>query len=123
MCAHFFNELLWLYTRGVHGQAAGCTLYEPVRPDGAQNKSLISNTVYVPIVDRASHILSLMTLLGARAVKATESDMFSGLFVCLFVCGISLTSGQLFNELFPDCTRPYFSQVVLRHRGGDRIYK
>ena len=22
----------------------------------------------------------------------------------LFVCGISLTSGQLFNELFPDCT-------------------
>ena len=23
----------------------------------------------------------------------------------LFVCGISLTSGQLFNELFPDCTR------------------
>ena len=27
----------------------------------------------------------------------------SGLFVCLFVCGISLTSGQLINELFPDC--------------------
>ena len=23
----------------------------------------------------------------------------------MFVCGISLTSGQLFNELFPDCTR------------------
>ena len=34
--------------------------------------------------------------------------------VCLFVCGISLTSGQLFNELFPDCTRSCFSQV-LRH--------
>ena len=30
----------------------------------------------------------------------------------LFVCGISLTSGQLFNE-----------QVVLRRRGGDRIYE
>ena len=29
--------------------------------------------------------------------------------VCLFVCGISLTSGQLFNELFPDCTRSCFS--------------
>ena len=40
----FFNELLWLYTRGVHGQAAGCTFYEPVRSDGAQNKTLISNT-------------------------------------------------------------------------------
>ena len=44
-------------------------------------------------------------------------------FVCLFVCGISLTSGQLFNELFPDCTRSCFSQVVLRPRGGDRIYE
>ena len=43
--------------------------------------------------------------------------------VCLFVCGISLTSGQLINELFPDCTRSCFSQVVLRRRGGDRIYE
>ena len=43
--------------------------------------------------------------------------------VCLFVCGISLMSGQLFNELFPDCTRSCSSQVVLRHRGGDRIYE
>ena len=31
---------------------------------------------------------------------------------CLFVCGISLTSGQLISELFPDCTRSCFSQVV-----------
>ena len=30
----------------------------------------------------------------------------------LFVCGISLTSGQLVSELFPDCTRSCFSQVV-----------
>ena len=44
-------------------------------------------------------------------------------FVCLFVCGISLTSGQLVSELFPDCTRSCFSQVVLRCRGGDRIYE
>ena len=44
VCARFFNELLWLYTRGVHGQAARCTFYEPVRPDGAQNNTLISNT-------------------------------------------------------------------------------
>ena len=41
----------------------------------------------------------------------------------LFVCGISLTSGQLINELFPDCTRSCFSQVVIRRRGGDRIYE
>ena len=47
----------------------------------------------------------------------------SGLFVRLFVCGISLTSGQLINELFPDCTRSCFSQVVSRRRGGDRIYE
>ena len=44
-------------------------------------------------------------------------------FVCLFVCGISFTSGQLVSELFPDCTRSCFSQVVLRRRGGDRIYE
>ena len=43
--------------------------------------------------------------------------------VCLFVCGISLTSGQLINELFPDCTRSCFSQVVSRRRGGDCIYE
>ena len=41
----------------------------------------------------------------------------------LFVCGISLTSGQLVSELFPDCTRSCFSQVVLRRRGDDRIYE
>ena len=45
------------------------------------------------------------------------------LFVCLFVCGISLTSGQLISELFPDCTRSCFLQVVSRRRGGDRIYE
>ena len=42
---------------------------------------------------------------------------------CLFVCVISLTSGQLISELFHDCTRSCFSQVVLRRRGGDRIYE
>ena len=30
----------------------------------------------------------------------------------MFVCGISLTFGQLISELFPDCTRSCFSQVV-----------
>ena len=33
--------------------------------------------------------------------------------VCLLVSGISLTSGQLINELFP----------VLCYRGGDRLYE
>ena len=41
----------------------------------------------------------------------------------LFVCGISLTSDQLINELFPDCTRSCFLQVVLRRRGSDFIYE
>ena len=37
--------------------------------------------------------------------------------VCLFVCGISLTSGQLISELFPDCTRSCFSQVDFTPQG------
>ena len=43
--------------------------------------------------------------------------------IYLFVCGISVTSGQLINELFPDCTRSCFLQVVLRRRSGDRIHE
>ena len=49
--------------------------------------------------------------------------MYLSCYFTLFVCGISLTPGQLINELFPDCTRSCFSQVVLRCRGGDRIYE
>ena len=41
----------------------------------------------------------------------------------LFVCGISFKSGQLVSELFPDCTRSCFSQIVLSRRGGDHIYE
>ena len=41
----------------------------------------------------------------------------------LFLCWISLTSGQLINQLFPDCTRSCFSKVVLCRWGGDRIYE
>ena len=40
----------------------------------------------------------------------------------LFVCGISLTSGQLINELFPDCLKVKLFALVLRYRGGDHIY-
>ena len=42
--------------------------------------------------------------------------------VCLFVCGIHLTSDQLINELFPDCLKVMlFVGNVLRHRGSDHI--
>ena len=49
--------------------------------------------------------------------RCTEANVQrSGTIWSLFVCGISLTSGQLITELFPDCTRSCFSQVVLRRR-------
>ena len=41
----------------------------------------------------------------------------------MFVCGVSLTSGQLINELFPDSLKVKLFALVLRHRGGDRIYE
>ena len=41
----------------------------------------------------------------------------------LLVCGVSLTSGQLINELFPDCLKVKLFALVLRHRGGDGIYE
>ena len=44
-------------------------------------------------------------------------------FVCLFVCWISLTSGQLVSEHFPDYTRSCFPQVILCRMGGDRNYE
>ena len=70
-------------------------------------------------------------MLNNTVSKRTAMNNFDGIVIilysviqdCLFVCGISLTSGQLVNELFPDCTRSCFSQVVLRRRGGDRIYE
>ena len=55
----------------------------------------------------------------SKFVEYTKLSHTQRLFV---VCGIGLTSSQLFNELFPDCTRSCFLQVVLRHRGGDCIY-
>ena len=45
--ACFFNDLLLLHIRGVHGQAAGHMFYEPVHLDGAENKRLISNTAFI----------------------------------------------------------------------------
>ena len=44
-------------------------------------------------------------------------------FIYLFVCGVSLTSSRLINELFPDCLKVMLSQVVLCHRGSDNIYE
>ena len=41
----------------------------------------------------------------------------------MFVCGISLTSGQLINELFPDCLKVMLFVLFLMHRGRDSIYE
>ena len=53
----------------------------------------------------------------------SDKVLMCGIIYGLFVCGVSLTSGQLIIVLFPDCTRSCFSQVVLRRRGGDHIYE
>ena len=58
-----------------------------------------------------------------EALSDEVMDIPEAEHLSLFVCGISLTSGQLVNELFPDCTRSCFSQVLLCPRGGDRIYE
>ena len=55
--------------------------------------------------------------------SGTQCPIYSAASLGLFVCGISLTSGQLFNELFRDCTRSCFSQVISCRRGSDRIYE
>ena len=67
--------------------------------------------------------LKILTTIGWWVYVGASSVYVCRGGVCLFVCGISLTSGQLVSELFPDCTRSCFSQVVLRRRGGDRIYE
>ena len=41
---------------------------------------------------------------NCRGIMANREE----LELCLFVSGISLTSGQLVSELFPDCTRSCF---------------
>ena len=61
--------------------------------------------------------------LPESSIRSPHPGSPRGLFSLFFVCGISLTSGQLFNELFPDCTRSCFSQVVSHCMGGDRIYE
>ena len=63
--------------------------------------------------------------IGAKLPSQVDhcKRIFVSVPLCLFVCGISLTSAQLINELFLDCTRSCFSQVILRHRGGDHIYE
>ena len=67
---------------------------------------------------------SCVKRIQVRGSKCRESEgSWPRSEFCLFVCGISLTSGQLVIELFPNCTRSCFSQVVLRRRGGDCIYE
>ena len=67
--------------------------------------------------DKRDASTDLSQWVSRRSAVAVEVSLH------LFVCRISLTSGQLVSELFPDCTRSCFSQVVLRRRGGDRIYE
>ena len=83
------------------------------------------NTQVESVHDSAEvQCLGERTTVSPTALNLTQgSASRSTNTVCLFVCGISLTSGQLFNELFLDCTRSCFSQVVSRRRGGDRIYE
>ena len=50
MCAHFFTQLSLLYTRGVHRKNPVRTVSIRMHPRGAQNKTLISNTVSAPLV-------------------------------------------------------------------------
>ena len=45
MCANFFTQFSLQYTRGVHRKIPGRTVSICVHPRGAQNKTLISNTV------------------------------------------------------------------------------
>ena len=58
-------------------------------------------------------------------VNYVESLLLQGISTgkLTFVCGVSLTSGQLINELFPDCLKVMLFALVLRHRGGDCIYE
>ena len=55
--------------------------------------------------------------------QATEHGSFNqGMyleFLCSDVCGISLRSGQLVIELFPDLQSHAFRKFLLRRRGGD----
>ena len=86
---------------------------------GVKEHEVEDEPVYM---DNAAEVFEAATMLMAvqdSVAISGEAEMGE----CLFVCGISLTSGQLFSELFPDCTRSCFSQVVLPHRGGDRMYE
>ena len=91
---------------------------------------------------RAQELRAIVTRLAEQDKLFRDALLATGdakiRLVCLFV-GLVLhmqpvqvppycfvmasTSGQLVSELFPDCTRSCFSQVVLRPRGGDRIYE
>ena len=78
---------------------------------------LAKRTNYHPQVQRGATSKRTRYALKQRKVDLKQ---LSSQIVCL--C-ISLTSGQLISELFPDCTRSCFSQVVLGHMGSDRIYE
>ena len=109
VCARFFNEILWLYYRGVHGQAAGCTLYEPVRPDGAHNKTLISNT------GRAALSNTLLVIVGETKVVEV------GLHLTSCTKFLSLRGRILFfgNECFVVQTHVCRLEVIILDKEGN----
>ena len=87
----------------------------------AWRKSYITTHGNMCRVCQALHSKSMMRPRNINCSKFWNSSTMCD--ADCFVCGISLTSGQLVSELFPDCTRSCFSQVVLRRRGGDPIYE
>ena len=50
-CARFFESLSLLHSRRVHGENPGCTVLREVHPVGAQNKTLISDTVILCVLN------------------------------------------------------------------------
>ena len=69
--------------------------------------------------ERALQSGSGLQCVGGLVVRALHCSMRPG----VFVCGISLVSANSSMSFFQTASRSCFSQVVLRHRGGYRIYE
>ena len=86
-----------------------------------KKRNLNSNIDYTN--EKPTHLKRTFFCLDSHSAFCIKYAINKYCKFCLFVCGISLTSGQLINELFPDCTRSCFSQVLLHRRGSDHIYE
>ena len=106
---------IWNTSRNTHHRKQG---FQKV-----QRNAFVTANIAVNIFEHLLHMLSTWcNYLMCNCEKIYLFD-FNPCMVCLFVCVISLTWGQLIIELFPDCTRSCFLQVVLRHSGGDCIHE